>query len=65
MIELTTEQKVAILNYYLAGADKGLFETVEEFQIDDVEERFDEYMTACHDFIEHTRNQLIAEIEGD
>jgi hypothetical protein len=65
MVELTIQQKVAILNYYLGGADKGLFESVEEFQIEDVEDKFDEYMDACDAFIEHTREQLIAEIEGD
>lgn len=63
MIELTKEQKVALIEYLLADIGKGPFEDLDIFQTAEVEENFDEYRKAASKFVFNVKKKLISQID--
>lgn len=59
MCRLTRDQKRYIINYYLSGAGKGLFEDCDVFATEDVEDNYDQYKQEADDFIEAIRNHIM------
>ena len=61
-VELTVQQKKAIIEYVLGDPGKGLFEDCDEFCTQEVEDNVDGYKDAVYDFVNELREKTLSEL---